>query len=577
MTDMKQPLWFLALLPLLLLIGCNRASTPTGEPTAGPQHGGRLVVAQLKGPSTFNPLFTDDNESLTVLSLLQATLIRINRQSQQTELELAATADFSPDGRSLTMRLRPDLKFSDGHPLTADDVVFTFQVIYDPAIPSSVADILKVGGRPIQVEAVNDRTIRFTFPEAIAGAERLFDVVNVLPKHILEPVYRDGKLKEAWNISTPPDQVVGTGPFRLQAYQSNQRLTLVRNPYYWKRDGQGRTLPYLDGIELLIVPDKNTQLLKFQQGELDMFYPLQIEQAATLQPLIQKGEVVIHDLGPSLITELLWFNLNPGYNRRGRPLVDPVKAKWFHRVEFRRAVAMAIDRQAIVDTVFSGAATALSGFVSPGETQWYDAQLTPLHYAADQAARLLEQIELVDRNGDGIREDAQGHPVRFTLITNTNPLRQKIGLLIQQDLKKVGIDVVFVPIESKALQDKIYHERDYEACLFSLQSGDTDPNSKQNFLLSSGNLHYWHPRQKSPATSWEAEIDRLMAEQARTMDPIARKELFHRVQRLMAEQMPIIPLVARKMMTAARQRVGHLKPGILWDHLLWNAEELYIR
>ncbi|MCS6804540.1 MAG: ABC transporter substrate-binding protein [Acidobacteriota bacterium] len=574
---MKKTLRLLTLLTLVLAGSCARTNEPTNQLTTGPQFGGRLVIAQLNGPRTFNPLFTDDNESLTVLSLLQATLIRINRQTQQTELDLAASADFSPDGRVLTMRLRPDLKFSDGHPLTAEDVVFTFQVIYDPTIPSSVADILKIGGRPIQVEAINDRTIRFTFPEVVAAAERLFDVVNVLPKHILEAAYRAGKLKEAWNVSTPPDQIVGTGPFRVQAYEPGQRLTLIRNPYYWRRDEQGRALPYLDGIDLLIVPDKNTQLLKFQQGQLDMFYPVQAEQVATLQPLVQQGDVALHDLGSSLIAELLWFNLNPGHTQQGKPLVDPVKARWFHRVEFRRAVAMAIDRQAIVDTVFSGRATALSSFVSPGETQWYDAQLAPLRYAADQAAKLLEQIGLVDRDGDGVREDAEGHPVRFTLITNTNPLRQKIGLLIQQDLKKVGLEVVFVPIESSALQDKIYNKRDYEACLFSLQSGDTDPNSKQNFLLSSGSLHYWHPRQKKPATPWEAEIDQLMAEQARTIDPVARKALFNRVQRLMAEQMPVIPLVARNMVTAARQRVGHLKPGILWDHLLWNAEELYIR
>jgi peptide/nickel transport system substrate-binding protein len=566
----------LALLALVLTNACNRTTDPTNQSTS-PQPGGRLVAAQTAGPKTFNPLFTDDNESLTVLGLLQATLIRINRHTQQTELDLAAAADFSPDGRVLTMRLRPDLKFSDGHPLTVDDVMFTFQVIYDPNIPSSVADILKVGGQPIKVEEVNDRTIRFTFPEPTAGAERLFDVVNVLPKHILEPAYRDGKFEEAWGISAPPDQVVGTGPFRLQAYEPGQRLTLVKNPYYWRRDGRGTQLPYLEGIDLLIVPEKNTQLLKFQQGELDVIYPLQVEQVQTLQPLIQSGDVVVADLGPSLVTELLWFNLNPGRGPKGKPLVDPVKAKWFNQVEFRRAVAMAIDRSAIVDTVYSGKATALFGFLSPGETQWQNTEIAPLSGGADQAGQWLDQIGLTDRNGDGLREDAQGNPVKFTLITNTNPLREKIGLVVQEDLKKLGIDVTFAPIESKALQDKIYHGLDYDACLFSLQSGDTDPNSKLNFLLSSGNLHYWHPEQKSPSTLWEAEIDQLMAEQAKTMDRASRKKVFDRVQQIMAEQMPVIPLATRNMVTAARQRVGHVKPGILWDYLLWNAEELYLR
>jgi peptide/nickel transport system substrate-binding protein len=152
-----------------------------------------------------------------------------------------------------------------------------------------------------------------------------------------------------------------------------------------------------------------------------------------------------------------------------------------------------------------------------------------------------------------------------------------MGLLIQEDLKRVGVEVNFVPVAAQTLLGKISTDYDYEACLFSLQSGDTDPNSKSNFLLSSGNLHWWYPEQKLPATPWEAEIDRLMAEQASTLSQAERKAIFDRVQQLLAEQVPVVPIVARNLLIAVRPRVGNLKPGILHDYVLWNSEELFLR
>jgi peptide/nickel transport system substrate-binding protein len=574
--NMKQILCGLTLLVIIPILSCRgtiESSAPAGA------RGGRLVTAQIAGPKTFNPLFADDSDTITVSNCMQAPLVRINRKTQQTEPELAESAQFSPDGRVFTVRLRPNLQFSDGHPLTADDVVFTFQVIYDPHIPSGVADTLKVGGDKIRVESVDDRTLHFTFPEPYAGAERLFDSVPVLPKHVLEPIYREGKFQEAWGLATPPSQLVTAGPFSLQAYEPGRRTALVRNPHYWKRDAQGNALPYLDGIDFLIVADKSTQLLKFQQGELDALRPLLAQDVQTLQPLVQRGEAVTADLGPSLIAELLWFNLNPGHQpHTDKPYVDPVELKWFSQVKFRQAIALAIDRAAIVDAVFSGKATPLPGFVSPGETQWYDPQLKPYPYDPNQAGELLNQLGLIDRDGNGVREDDQGHPVQFRLVTNAgNAIREKMGLMIQEDLKNIGIEVHFAPVESKILLGKLSSQFDYEACLFSLNGGDTDPNAKSSFLLSSGNLHWWYPEQKTPATPWEAEIDQLMAQQAKTMNPAQRKKIFDRVQQIMTEQVPAIPLVARNLLIAARHRVGNLKPGIIHDSVLWNAEELYLR
>jgi peptide/nickel transport system substrate-binding protein len=371
---------------LLLLIACSVACQMTPDAEEHAVRGGRLVVAQPAGPRTFNPLFADDSDSLSLAGCLMATLIRINRQTQKTELELAESATWSPDGRVMTARLRPDIRFSDGQPLTVEDILFTFQVIYDPNIASSIRDLLQRGGEKIDVEKVDDRTVRFTFPGPYAAADRLFSGVHILPKHVLERPYREGKFESAWGLSTPPEQVIGLGPYRLQAYEQGQRTVLVRNPHYWKRAAGGAPLPYLDRIDFLIIPDKSARLLKFQQGELDLLQALRPEDVEALRTLLDRGEVVVYDLGPSLITDFLWFNLNPGTDPRlktqdprpqtnnngpatsnQRPAtkyVDPVKLAWFSDTRFRQAIAYAINRQEIVDVVFSGAATPLFGPVT---------------------------------------------------------------------------------------------------------------------------------------------------------------------------------------------------------------------
>ncbi len=570
---MKPARRALTLLISVVLLSCQWSA----ENPSSPARGGRLVVAQSSGPLTFNPLVADDNNTITILDCLHATLVRLNHRTQRPELELAERAEFSPDGRQLTMRLRPGLQFADGHPLTADDVVFTFRVIYDPEIPSSVADILRVGGEPLKVEKLDARTVRFTFPEPYADALSLFDNVPILPRHILEPLYREGQFEAAWGVSTPPAEIVGAGPFRLQSYEPGQRTVVVRNAHYWKRDERGEALPYLEGIDFLIIPDRSTRLLKLQQGEVDLIYPLRPADAQALEAPVERGEVDVIDLGPSLISELLWFNLNPGrHPETGKPYVDPVKRTWFSQAAFRRAIAWAIDREAIIDAVFDGKATALSGFVSPGEVEWCNSKIPVFRHEPQRAAALLDEMGLVDRDGDGIREDAAGHRVRFTLITNAgNRMRERMGLMIQEDLKAVGIDVRFVPVETKTLIGKIMRDFDYEACLLAL-STSVGPTSKTNFLMSSGSLHWWYPRQETPATPWEAEIDALMKKQASALDRAERKRLFDRVQEIMSEQVPVIPLVARHLLVAARRSIGNLQPGILYDYVLWNAEQLFI-
>jgi peptide/nickel transport system substrate-binding protein len=577
---LRTPLLCLCLSIIAFLnSNCDRRTSdggklnPTGQP---PSSGNRLVISKSAGPRTFNRLISADEQTNSLVDCLMGRLIRINRQTQQPEAELALTWQTSPDGKTLICELRRDINFSDGHPFTADDVLFTFQVLNDQAINSPAADPFNFDGRRMKVEKLDPYRVRFVFPAPYAAVERLFDGVSILPRHILEPVYLAGKFEQAWTLSTPPEMIVGLGPFKLKEYVAGQRVTLTRNEHYWKTDGASKRLPYLDELIFSIDPDRNTQLLKFQNGETDLLSPVNAEDAPGLTALEKAGKITVTDLGPSFIREIFWFNLNGGKQpKSGLPLVDPIKLGWFKDLRFRQAVSYAIDREAMVKLVFFGKAAPQWGFLSAGDRLWYNPEIRKYPYDLERAKSLLVEAGFRYQNDQGLL-DRQGRPVTFTLITNAgNALRQKMSALIQADLAKLGIKVNLAALESRALLSTINESLNYDACLLAVVSGDADPSSQVNILSSRGITHWWHPRQTRPGTDWEARVDELMQAQMSTLIPTERKRLFDEVQTILAEQQPLIFLVSRHLIVAAKADIGNLKPALLPDFVLWNCEELY--
>ena len=202
-------------------------------------YGGHLVVAVRSEPKTLNPVIANDVSSREVIGQMTADLIHINRYTQLSESALARSWTVSSDGRCYTLQLRHGLRFSDGAPLDADDVVFSFKVYLDERVNAPQRDSLLVGETPITVRKIDPFTVTFVLAHPYASAERLFDSVAILPRHLLEGAYSQGKLAQAWTLNTPPDRIAGLGPFRLKEYVPGQRLTLERNPYYWKGDRDG--------------------------------------------------------------------------------------------------------------------------------------------------------------------------------------------------------------------------------------------------------------------------------------------------------------------------------------------------
>lgn len=544
--------------------------------TNPPGHaGGQLVIALRSEPKTLNPVLATDISSRDVIRCLTADLIHINRSTLRTEPALAESWKVSADARVYTLKLRRGLRFSDGQPFDADDVVFSFHVYLDEKIHSAQRDLLTVGGKLIEVQKIDEDTVRFTLAQPDAAAERLFDSVSILPRHLLEGPYQDGKFAEAWPLSMAPAQFAGLGPFRLKEYTPGVRLVLERNPYYWKEDSAHTRLPYLDRVVFLFVASEDAQVMRFQAGDTDVLSRFDAQDFEVLQRSEGGRGYHLLDAGPGLEFNFIFFNLND-LSSKVLPEIA-AKQEWFRDVRFRQAVSAAIDREAIVRLVYGGRASPIWGPVTPGDKLWIDQQIPHPERSVDRARELLKSAGF-SWDGTGALIDAHSKPVEFSILTSSsNAERTKMATLIQDDLSHVGMNVHVVPLEFRAVVDRLLNSDNYEAAIMGLANGDTDPNPEMNVWLSSGGTHLWHPNQDKPATAWEGEIDRLMEEQLVTMDYAKRKRLYDRVQEILAEQMPLICLVSPDILAGAKDRIANFHPAILDPYVLWNVEQLYVQ
>jgi len=537
--------------------------------------GGQLVVVQRAEPRTLNPLIAVDRPSGEVIRLTIADLIHINRETHQTEPALAKSWTAAPDGRRYTLSLRRGLRFSDGDPFDADDVLFSFQVYLDEKVASPQRDLLIVGGRPIAVRKLDQSTVQFDLSEPSAAAERLFDSVAMLPRHLLETPYREGRLAEAWGLTSTPAAFAGLGPFRFKEYVPGERIVLERNPFYWKVNREGEPLPYLDRIVFLFVPSEDAQAVRFQSGEADVITRVSATNFAVLLRDQPNRNYQMVDRGPGLDYTFLFFNLNNLVGKASPELAR--RQSWFRQLSFRQAMSLAIDREGIVRLAYRGQATPLWGHVSPGNTLWVNRSLPRPARSIERARQLLQKAEFAWKPDGGL-VDKEGHAVEFTIVTNAgNTERIQIATIIQDDLKQLGIRVGVVTLELRALLERLLTSFDYDACVLGLGGGDADPNVEMNVWLSSGGTHLWSPGQSQPATSWEAEIDMLMRRQLTTRDAPQRKRLYDRVQELVVEHLPLIPLASPNVLVGATRGLGNFRPTILDHHALSNVEELFWR
>lgn len=542
--------------------------------------GGRLVIASFAGPKTLNPLTENEQSSSEIVRLLFSGLVDTDVVTQEVKPSLAESWSVEPDQKTWTFKLRKNLFWSDGHPLTASDVIFTWQTIYNTNINPVIVDLFRIDNKDFDVTQVDERTIKVVTPDIYAPFLVYFGGTPILPRHMLEAAVKANEFRSAYGIDTPPEKLVGSGPFRLKSFKPDQSTLMERNPYYYAVDKKGVRLPYLDSVIYTIVPDMNAMSLKFLSGECDVHEYVRPDEYTRFKDEAAKGKFALHDLGPGLERSFLFFNQNTNLNpASGKPYVDPKKLKWFRNTKFRQAIAHAIDRDSISRTILGGRAVPNYSFGSQANLKWFNANIREYPFDLAKSRALLKEMGIDDRDGDGKLEDAEGNKVSFTIHSIIgNPLREKIVVLLKSDFTKLGFDVTVQTMDFNTLGGKLNNSFDYEAMLAGLGGGDTDPTSSMNVIKSDGFTHWWFPRQTKPSTEWEARLDFLMNAQLKTLDFAGRKKLVDEVQEILNRELPFIYTVAPLNAAAIRADIANVRPTVLTTHrVTWNAEELYFK
>jgi len=528
---------------LLLCVLLLTASLPH---QAVGQTGGELRFVLHADPKTFNPLLVEDDPAETVRYLTGGVLIRVNRLTQEATPELATHWKISKDGTAITFDLRPGVRFSDGTPFSSDDVAYTIKQLMDPAMHSPTGDAFRSGEGQVQVKTPTADRVEISFPAPIAGLEKLFDQVAMM------------------SAKSPQKEMAVLGPYYVAENKAGSYLLLKRDPYYWKHDAAGRQLPYVDSVRLDILQNQDTEILRLLRGEIhfvNSLNPEYFDKVASENPGMAK------DAGVSLDSEQMWFN------QVAKAPIPEYKKQWFRSTNFRRAISESINRQDLARVAFRGYAHPAIGPVSPANKFWFNAQLQAHPFDQKSAMHRLNQDGFQLK--DGTLRDRENHEVEFSIITNAgNKYRERMAAMMQQDLAGIGIKLNVVPLDFPSLIQRITQNFNYEACLLGLLNNDLDPNSQMNVWLSSAENHQWNPSQKTPETAWEAQIDKLMREQASTLDENQRKKYYDQVQQIAWDEEPFIYLVNRDALTAVSPTVQNVHPAVLRPQVYWNIEQL---
>jgi peptide/nickel transport system substrate-binding protein len=546
----------------------------------------RIVQAILSDPKTFNAVLSQ--ESPNIFGLTYEGLTRENPLTGEIEPALADSWQFSDDQLSIIFTVKENLKWSDGQPLTVDDVVFSYNQLYlNEEIPSSARDVLRVGKEqtlPV-VTKIDDTHVQFTISEPFApflGSTGL----AILPQHILaEKVsQKDSKGKPLflsfWGVDTSPEDLVVNGPYKLKSYVTSQRVIFTKNPYYWAKDEQGNQLPYIEEIVWEIVESTDTSLLQFRSGDLDSI-TVTPEYFSLLKKEEKRGNFTIYNGGPAYGTTFMAFNLNRGY-RNGQPLVDPIKSEWFNNVHFRQAIAYALNRERMTNNIYRGLGEPQNSPISV-QSPFYDSTVKVYDYQPELAKKILLE-EGFKYDNDGKLLDPDNHPIRFTLLTNAgNKIRESLGSQIKQDLSQIGITVDFTPIAFSVLVDKISNSLDWDAHIIGFTGGN-EPNDGAGMWLPDGNFHLFNLKpqagreeiQGRVIENWEQAIADLYIEGAKELDLETRKVIYGQAQQLIQENIPLIYLVNPYSLAAVRNRVEGIEYSALGG-AFWNMEKLKIR
>ena len=539
--------------------------------------GGTFVSSTIgEGPKTFNPFNTKDNISAQMSEIMYDGLVTTNPVTGETIPKLAKS--FSVNGKEYLINLRHGLKWSDGKPITADDVVFTWQnIIFDGFGNTSTRDSVMIDGKLPTVEKIDDYTVKFVTPEPFAPFLRMLSS-PIAPKHIFQPAvsrgreYFDGFL----STNTNPKEFVISGAFRLKEYVPAQRVVFERNPNYYEINKDGKKLPYLDKLVYLIVGDINNQVLKFEGGELDEI-SLQGANVARFKEMEKHSDFSVFNIGPDTGTMYLSMNMNNRKDEKGKYYVEPKKQVWFQDKNFRQAVDYALDRKNMVFNIANGLGYPL---FTPETLNsiFLNKNLKPYDKNIEKSKELLKKSGFTwDKAGHLI--DRFGNHVEFDLYTNAgNTEREAIGVMVKQDLEDLGMKVNFKPIEFNSLVNKLMASLDWDMVIMGFTGSPLEPNGGKNVWLSDGTLHIFNQRLErdanSPRYAFEKRIDYLYTQGALATKFEDRKKYYDEYQAIVYDEKPLIYIYSPIRIVALRNKFKNIYPTSLGG-VTHNIEEIW--
>lgn len=540
--------------------------------------GGTLVASTIgEGPKTFNPFNSRDNISSQMSDIMYDGLLTTNPYTGEVIPKLAKS--FEVNGTEYLIKLRKGLKWSDGKPITADDVVFTWKDIVFAGIGNtSVRDSIVIDGKLPTVEKIDDYTVKFITPEPFAPFLRMLSN-PIAPKHVFESAVKKGNAYFDTFLSTnaDPKTFVTSGAFRIQEYIPAQRVIFVRNPNYYVINTQDEKLPYLDRLVYLIVGDLNNEVLKFEAKELDLI-GLQGSNVARFKALEPHSDFTIYNLGPNTGTLYLTMNLNNRKNEEGKFYVDPKKQIWFRNKNFRQAVDYAIDRENVVFNIANGLGEPLFTAESLNSI-FLNKNLKPYKKDLSKSRGLLKQ-EGFYWDKKGRLYDKYNNRVEFDLYTNAgNTEREAIGVMVKQDLEDLGMKVNFKPIEFNSLVNKLANTLDWDMVIMGLTGSPLEPNSGKNVWHSRGTLHMFNQRlekdKKDDRLDWEKRLDEIYDKGALAINFNDRKKYYDEYQQIAYDEKPFIYIYSPIVITAIRDKFKNVFPTTLGG-ATHNIEEIYI-
>jgi peptide/nickel transport system substrate-binding protein len=549
-------------------------------------YGGTVTVPLSADPDGFCPALSNSGYSHEVMGYIYEGLITTNPVTLEYEPHIAKSWSVSEDGLTWSFKLRDDIFFSDSVRLTSSDVLFTFNdVIYNKELRSPLNYNFRVDGEKIVVTAPDSFTVNFQLPKPFAPFLTVAGV-SIMPRHKYAKFAKDGTLESELSSGASPEKVVGTGAFILEKVELGQRIILKRNPNYWKKDSAGNRLPYLDGINLMIVKEPNVQMMKFKAGELDQL-SIMGEHYPMLKPNEKELNIQLFRVGASWYDPFFFFNQNNQKDNSGKPFLSPVKQSWFREKKFRQACAFGVNYNEIINIAYNGLAYPPAGIWGAHKGVFHNSNSKQYSFNPQLADSLLTSIGMIDRDGDGFREDSLGNILQFNLTTTAGvKLIENIYGIVRKDFEKIGLKLNLDFVEFNTLIARVNNTFDWDIAAFAM-GGIRDPHFGKSSSTSSSFRYSINPQRKDDAGNnipksdrdWELRVGKIFEMAAMEMDLEKRKNLYYEWQEIEQEQCNSVYMPLKEVILGVQSRFGniHLTKNLsLIGSVLHNIDEIFV-